>query len=298
MTKGFGGATSPSQPSARERPIDLERLVDDLYRIFLNRPADQGALLAKVQGLRSGAWTPGELIRELIGSGEFAAFAPEFLHRYASEDRRPLFNDCTQYGELHLLLRSWINATASARFVVDVGARGRERSNSYDLLRHFGWRGLLIEANTALIESIRRDFGGLDVEVVNCAVSDFNGRAQFTLGANDDVSSLEASSAASWGDTRGVVDVLVRRLPDLLEEARAPLCFDLLSLDIEGEDVKVLNDLCEDGRFTPTWIFLEASNDFATKSLSDLPTTPTVRRSYEMVGQTKANILLRRREVG
>ena len=274
--------------------FDLNRFIDDVYRIFLMRPADLPALDDKGSKLRTGLMTPGELLNEILGSDEFALRAPEFLHQYAVSEKRGLLNDTTQYGELQLLLKKWIGKTARAQYVVDVGARGRERSNSYDLLRHFGFRGLLIEANPALIESIRREFGGLDVQIANCAVSNYNGRAKLTLGSNDDVSSLEAWSAESWGETRGLIDVLVRRLPDLLEDYGAPAEFDLLSIDIEGEDVKVLNDLEEDGRYRPEWVLIEASYDFATQNLADLPTTPLVQSRYEISGQTKANLLLRR----
>ena len=88
------------------------------------------------------------------------------------------------------------------KIIVDVGARGRERSNSFDLLRHFGWRGLLIEANPSLLESIRADFAGTDFFLEFCAVSDYEGRAEFYFGVNDDVSSLSQHAAEGWGDIR------------------------------------------------------------------------------------------------
>jgi FkbM family methyltransferase len=294
MTQPHGGDTLALEVSAL--PIDLERYVRDIYGTLLGRAPDPGALADNVARLRSAKLTPGELLVEILASVEFEQRVPEFLHTYGIGERRGLFNDVTQYGELPLLLRSWLNETAKSRYIVDVGARGRERSNSYDLLRHFGWRGLLVEANPALIEPIRREFAGLDIQIANCAVSNYNGRARFTLGANDDVSSLEAWSAETWGETRGLVDVAVRRLPDLLAEYGAPVEFDLLSIDIEGEDVRVLNDLADHGRYMPSWVLIEASYDFATRSLADLPTSLAVREQFDLVGQTKANLLLRRRE--
>jgi FkbM family methyltransferase len=276
-----------------EKLPDWRAFTEEVYQIFLMRPADADALERKAAALEANLLTPSEIISELIMSDEFGERAPEFLHRYGVTEKRGLFNESSQFGELQLLLRRWINDSASARYVVDVGARGRERSNSYDLLRHFGWRGLLIEANPNLIDSIRREFGGLDIQIANCAISDHNGRARLTLGANDDVSSLELSSAESWGATRGSVAVTVRRLPDLLLEYDVPRRFDLLSIDIEGEDVKVLNDLAEDGRFSPDWVLIEASHDFATQSLADLPTSETVKRNFEIVGRTRANLLLK-----
>ncbi len=217
------------------------------------------------------------------------------MHRYGIAARRGLLNDVTQHGELKLLLQRWLEHTAVARFVVDVGARGRDRSNSYDLCKWFGWRALLVEANPALLPTIAAEFEGLAVEIAGCAVSDYDGHAQLTIGTNDDVSSLEPHMAQAWGETKGLVDVQVRRLPGLLAERGVPERFDLLSLDIEGQDVRVLNDLAQDGRFKPTWVFLEASFDFTTKRLEEVGCGEAVLRDYELVGATRANLLLRRR---
>ena len=52
--------------------------------------------------------------------------------------------------------------------------------------------------------------------------------------------------------TRGTVEVEVRRLHDILDEHDIPLVFDLLSLDIEGEDFKVLNDLIANSPIGPS----------------------------------------------
>lgn len=177
---------------------------------------------------------------------------------------------------------------------VDVGAGGRERSNSYDLMRHFGWRGLLVEANPALLGSIEADFAGLDMRLVSCAVSNYEGRATFTLGANDDVSSLDPAAAAGWGDTTGSVEVDVRRLPSLLSEQAIPFDFDLLSLDVEGEDIRVLNDLVDTSAYRPRWVIIEASHDFKVRTLEDAPFSLGVRRGYRVHTATSANLILAR----
>ncbi len=275
--------------------FDPTAFVETLYLSLLGREADAGGLSDKVKRLRSGAVTPGGLIDECLHAEEFAYHLPEFMHRLGIAARRGLLNDVTQHGELQLLLRRWLEHTAVARFVVDVGARGRNRSNSYDLCRWFGWRALLVEANPMLLPSIAAEFEGLDVEIASVAVSDYNGSAQLTIGVNDDVSSLEPHMAQAWGETKGLVEVEVRRLPDLLAERHVPERFDLLSLDIEGQDVRVLNDLANDGRFKPTWVFLEASFDFATKRLEDVGCGEAALRDYALVGATRANLLLRRR---
>lgn len=171
-------------------------------------------------------------------------------------------------------------------------ARGKERSNSYDLLSQFGWRGILIEANPALIPSIKVAFANLDAQVIQCAISDYSGMAILHLGVNDDVSSLQPDYAAGWGQIQGKQEVAVRRLGDLLLEQNIPLDFDLLSLDIEGEDIKVLNDTIGTFHYRPRWIIIEASFDFSTTSLSQQPFSPLVRGLYKIVEQTRANLVL------
>ena len=127
------------------------------------------------------------------------------------------------------------------------------------------------------------------------AVSNYTGKARFYVGVNDGVSSLQRQAAAGWGPIREEIEVPVRRLGDILDEHSVAPDFDVLSLDIEGEDIKVMNDLIDNSPYRPRWVIIEASYDFKTKSLADLPLAPSVREAYEMFGQTKANLLLARR---
>ena len=62
--------------------------------------------------------------------------------------------DHSQNGEFLELLKLIVARGAPGKNIVDAGANGRERSNSYDLMLLFGWRGLLIEANPALADKI------------------------------------------------------------------------------------------------------------------------------------------------
>ena len=270
-----------------------EAAVQALYRALLSRDADAAGLADKAARLAADGAALETVVLEVVGSQEFLDRMPEFLHRRGASERAPFTNDMSQHGEVWALLRAWVQDSAAAGFVVDAGARGRERSNSFDLLRELGWRGLLIEANTNLIPQIRQDFAGLDITLVNCAVSDFEGEATFTLGANDDVSSLDAATAGGWGPVKGEITVEVRRLPSLLLENNVPERFDLLSLDIEGHDIRVLNDLVGSSWHRPTWVVIEASDDFRVRSLEDAPFSPEVKATYHLRAQTKSNLILK-----
>lgn len=258
------------------------------------REPDMEGLKSHVQGIESGSRTIEETLTAFFRSDEFRLLMPRVLATLEPVDQVRFTNDHSQYGELGILLHHWVNDASHHKIVVDVGARGRERSNSFDLMRIFGWRGLLIEANPALIAGIRRDFNGLDFTLLNVAVSDYEGYADFHIGINDDVSSLSSAMAAAWGDIQGTIQVPVTRLNGLLDAHEIPSDFDLLSLDIEGEDLRVLNDLIESSQYRPRWVIIEASYDFHTRSLNDLDLTTEVKAAYRIVGQTQANLILKR----
>lgn len=203
--------------------------------------------------------------------------------------------DHSQFGEFPLFLK--LARPKGNGVVVDAGALGKDVSNSYDLLSQLGWRGVLIEANPNLWERIERDFAGMNSSLVRCAVSDVEGPVVLHLGVVDGVSSIMRGAAEAWGPLRGNVEVQARRLGAILDEQKVPRSFDLLSLDIEGMDVAVLNDLIQNTSYRPRWIFLEASFDFQTRSLRELDLLPVIQDEYEILGQTVPNLLLGHRDV-
>jgi len=203
--------------------------------------------------------------------------------------------DHSQFGEFSLFLK--VARPQCYGVVVDVGALGKDGSNSYDLMSQLGWRGVLVEANPNLWEEIERDFSELNSSLMRCAVSDVAGKVDLHLGVADGVSSVIRATAEAWGPSRGKVEVQARRLGDILDEQQVPKDFDLLSLDIEGMDIPVLNDLVANTSYRPRWIFLEASLDLQTKSLAELDLVPSVQDQYEIVGQTVPNLLLAHRDV-
>ncbi len=200
--------------------------------------------------------------------------------------------DHSQGGELRILLREVMAIGRRHGIIVDVGVLGTEGSNSYDLLASFGWSGLLIEANPALIDGIRQAFGPVDARLINCAVGPVAGRLPFYLAPFDGGSSLVREHAARWGDLRGEVDVEVRRLHDILDEAGIPHDFDILDLDIEGSDVAVMNDLIANSPYRPRIVLIEASYFFKTQDLSEVGLSAEVQSLYRILDRTAANLIL------
>ncbi len=281
-------------PSRGMPAASARGLVAAVYRALLLREPDEAGLADWSRLLASGDLDLEAMLRRTLAGEEFAERSADFMMTYVAPTRSRLTNDVSQFGETWLVLRDIVNRAAKHRIVVDVGARGRERSNSYDLMRHLDWRGILVEANPGLIPSINAEFSGLNYRLINCAVSDYSGTAKFFLGVNDDVSSLTHDAAQGWGAVQGEVEVTVERLSRILGQNGVPHDFDLLSIDAEGEDINILNEVVQAG-YLPTYIVIEASNDYRTKSLSDLPITPLVSQRYAIVEQTRANLILRRR---
>ena len=281
--------------SAHEDADRVIAVLAALYQHILLREADRPGLELYAGLILKGEMTLPQALQSFLQSEEFKRNFDAFAARYAPSDDARAFRDVSQFGEIALLVRRIVNEASPSRLVVDVGVRGREGSNSFDLMRHFGWRGLLIEANPQLADGIAAEFAGLDFRLISTAVSDYSGEAVFHLGANDAISSLSEDAAAGWGPIRGQVRVPVRRLPDILAEHDVAVQFDLLSLDIEGEDIKVMNDLIDRSGYRPKWVIIEASYDFRTTALTDLPFSQQVVAAYEIVERTQANLLLRRR---
>jgi FkbM family methyltransferase len=270
--------------------LTAEQFVRIAYQTLLSRDAEPAAVADKAGRMVSGHADPRMILEEILRSPEFGSQVGYLLARIGGNYR--LLNSQAQYGELDILLCYLLNRAVVTKYVVDVGARGRERSNSFDLMKFFGWKGLLIEANPRLGDQIRNEFGGLDYELVQSAVSDYEGRGVFTLGANDDVSSLDPAAAEVWGQTRGSIEVEVQRLPRILSDRKVALDFGLLSIDIEGQDVRVFNDLVLNSDYRPRFVLIEASQDFSVTSLAQAGACQEAQAAYRIVGQTRSNLIL------
>jgi FkbM family methyltransferase len=220
--------------------------------------------------------------------------SPEFEKKFAKFALRvvnhpPLFLERTQNGELATLLGLMLSESIEHRIIVDVGANGIQGSNSYDLMRHFGWKGVLVEANPALLPRIHAAFDGLNYELIGTAVSDFTGVTKLYLGDADGTSTIQ-----SWASARrDAVEVPVSRLPDILQAYGVPSSFGVLSIDAEGEDPKIVNDTIGAG-WLPQWIILEAYKPERFSSVQDLKEiSELVKEKYRLAGATAANVILR-----
>ncbi|MEA2469701.1 MAG: hypothetical protein QOE38_700 [Thermoleophilaceae bacterium] len=160
--------------------------------------------------------------------------------------------DVSQHGEAAVL--ATLVEPAWPRYLVDVGAHdGRSLSNSFPFLEQ-GWSGVLVEPLPQAFERLaQRYVGRPEVRCVRVACSDSAGRMPLFVG-HDGPSPMTSTLGAR--DGRPSVEVEVKTLTTVLEEAGAPADFSLLLVDAEGVDHAVLAGL-DFARFRPRVIVTE-----------------------------------------
>jgi FkbM family methyltransferase len=201
-------------------------------------------------------------------------FIPPLVSQFKTWLSRELLHQgSTGLNELDLRLIEAIAPIPSGYFV-ELGANdGLRHSNTYKLQRNFGWTGLLIEPSPRrFVECVaNRAFGNRpEVRCAACVPFDFKDRFVeiedadlMSVAKGLAVTDQQAAEHADRGrqflsDTalRHSYGALARTLTSLLDEVEAPLGFDLLSLDVEGNELAVLQGL-DLQRYKPKWILVE-----------------------------------------
>jgi len=140
---------------------------------------------------------------------------------------------------------------------VDVGCNHAQRhSNTFRLYKH-GWRGITIDALATLIDE-HRGLRIRDIQVT-AAVSTVEGVQRFVVFTDDDSIGTLAQSRASYTDWRTdarEIEVSARTLTSILDQHAMVAEFDLLSVDVEGHDLAVLEAL-DFARYRPRVIVIE-----------------------------------------
>jgi FkbM family methyltransferase len=187
--------------------------------------------------------------------------------------------DYSQHGEQGILIDYFAKNPSKYSLIVDVGAYGAELSNSMGLLRE-GWVGLLIEANPSRIPIIEQEFASEIVKIINCGVYDVEGEMNFY---HHDVES-HSSFLPGWiEETKNdqVTSIKVRLLADILKENYIPTDFDVLTVDAEGMDEKILASLMSSD-YRPRVIVVE-KNIKSSLNLYDF--------GYSVFSETEGNLL-------
>lgn len=163
-------------------------------------------------------------------------------------------------------------------FFVELGANdGIRQSNTYKLQKQFGWTGLLIEPSPRrFVECVaNRAFGNRpDVRCVACVPFNFEDR----FVEIEDADLMSVAKGLSLTDQQAVehadlgscflrdsamrhsYGALAQTLSSILDEVNAPMAFDLLSLDVEGNELAVLQGL-DFQKYKPKWILVETRDN-------------------------------------
>lgn len=139
-------------------------------------------------------------------------------------------------------------------YFVEVGANDpRERSQTWHLEQN-GWTGVLIEPQPDLAARLR-EARRARVFAAACSAPENSGRT-LPLHVAGPLSSLDRRHMAPGATPERMIEVPVRTLDSILEEAGAPVSFEFLSIDVEGHEIEVLRGF-DIARWRPRLILVE-----------------------------------------
>jgi FkbM family methyltransferase len=136
--------------------------------------------------------------------------------------------------------------------IVDVGANdGVTQSHSLPFIEK-GWRAIMIEPNPKLFEVVEKIYGDIStVDSVNCAIHNANEAVRrLHLGCDHSLGHSTLREPSTWTPDEkefmredGAIDILARRLTDVLNSLNCPKVIDILHIDAEGLGIEVLESL-------------------------------------------------------
>jgi FkbM family methyltransferase len=152
-------------------------------------------------------------------------------------------------------------------FFVEVGAYDGENFSNTSCLADVGWAGLYIEPIKEFAEKCRaRHSRNPRVSVLGCAVSDTAGVTPIFIGDTlttlveeqvDDYEKIDWARGLHRGESR---DVRTALLDTILEEHGVPTDFDVLVIDVEGAEEKVVRGF-DVKRWRPKVILIELEDE-------------------------------------
>ena len=180
-------------------------------------------------------------------------------------------------------------------FYVEVGANHPQYFSNVFALYRRGWRGISIDANESLVRLHRR-CRPRD-QMVCAAVSNVERRAVFTECDDSLLSSLDPSFVDHLnqrfdGKRLRQRQVTTRTLTSILDNARCPTRFELLSIDVEGHDFEVLSSL-DLSRYRPRIVVIEM-HEFSFEEAASHPVCGHMRsHGYTLAGHLATNTYFR-----
>ncbi len=177
---------------------------------------------------------------------------PSVFVRTPSNSLREIFRlpESTNITQLNQDIFALIENRFDPGFFVEIGANdGFSLSNTLYLEEHFGWTGLLVEANPKYYESLK----GRKAKPVMAAVTKEPGFYDFCdAGLYGGLENLLDGTHEKMTKGRNSIKVKGATLRQVLSEGKAPANIDFISIDVEGAEVPIVEQMCEldDYRFS------------------------------------------------
>lgn len=165
-----------------------------------------------------------------------------FAHTESSLVRDFMF---VRHHESQTQLNQDLFALIATRFTpgyfVEIGANdGFVLSNTLLLEQNFGWRGLLVEANPKYAPTLKQRAAKSVIK----AVGKQKGTQRFIdAGVYGGLADSIDESHSRHTAKAATIEVECDTVHSILDDANAPLCIDFVSIDVEGAEVMVLQQL-------------------------------------------------------
>lgn len=222
-----------------------ERFLKGGYRIIGTTEYDRFVMRDNLAGLLTRACATDQSLTP--EEREFLSFVVNFKGITLSQ----LFQD---------LFAFFVSKERRGGYFVEVGVGdGIAHSNTCLLEVASDWRGMLIEPNFALWDTIKKN---RRAALAPYACSSSEGMEIFHRVATPELSYI-GSSAPNDDLNRHVLEsraVRIRTLDSILEEYKTPKYFDYISIDVEGHELEVLDGFDVE-RWSPQAITIEYNND-------------------------------------
>lgn len=182
---------------------------------------------------------------------------------------------------------------------LDIGANdGITYSNSRMFVESYGWNGVLIEPTSECNKSLSELYSNNNnIEIYNVAITGEDGETTIFLGSLhnegiNQVSTLNQSDKEYWENNRNVVYeseiVKTLTLKTLLSKSKFKT-FDIISIDTEGADLNILQQVVENN-LEPIFIIFEYNDNRSLLSNANI----LLENRYQIMIKNGTNVIYKK----
>lgn len=238
-----------------------------------------------------------EYLRVIFHQFSFGAAIVQLLTRVARALMDPhCVPSYAQTGE-DRIIESLLPNLASG-FYVDIGCNHPvANSNTFKLYRR-GWQGINVDANQDLVrkfEHIRprdKNICAIVSDKVHSMEFNIYNDSLFSTVSHEQVNRLNKSRVPIRTETKKS-----KTLTDILDSNKAPLAFDLLTIDVEGHDFEVLSSL-DLAKYNPQLIVIEMHGFQLDRPNESLIYRYLAQNNYKLTAYAIMNGYFMRAETG